>query len=169
MGTDTPYISMPGDRFVELLQQMGARVNGDKLSDEQFSPIHDFLLSRPSAKYCLELVGFLRDILRVGGYQAQGFHVTGAADFVRMNRSGALSERPADSGLVEFAYWSGETDGDAWCLDFEYNCIRCIPVGLCSEPLTEVRARSYGVFYYTHWYVSFLRAVAEDQQWITKA
>lgn len=168
MGTDTPYTSMAGDRFVELLRQMGARISGDKLSDEEFSPIQQFCLSHPNAKHCPEFIGFLRDILRTEEYQVCGFIVKGAADFVRANRNGALSERPADSDLVEFAYWTGETDGDSWCFDFAYGCIRCIPVGLCGEPLTEVRARSYGVFYYTQWFVSFLRAVAEDQEWITK-
>ena len=81
--------------------------------------------------------------------------------------NGALTELPPDSGFVQFAYWDGDSGGDAWIYDLRYKCIRCITASVMGpHSMADVRAYSYGVFFHYDWFPSYLRGVAESAGWI---
>lgn len=161
-------MSRPGERLIELFHQLGVSVPTTPLSDGEFQSIKTYLTTT-SGGNCLDesLLAFLQDLLRSDAYDGRIIHVVSGRSFVDTQTNGALTELPDDAGFVQFAYWDGDSGGDAWIYDLPYNCIRCIsPMMMGPYPMTEVRARSYGVFFDCDGFVSYLRGVAEARGWM---
>lgn len=68
---------------------------------------------------------------------------------------------PIESGLLAFADWTGESDGDCWCYDIPYQCIRCIPSGSGFADANQSRLQSYAVLPNLHHFAAYLRCTAE--------
>jgi len=159
----------PGERVIELFHQLGATVPQTPLSEESFLRIKEFLTKKAGGKYVDEVIlTFLKDILRAEAYDGKIIRVISGDSFVETQVNGALTELPPDSGFIQFAYWDGDSGGDAWVYDLNYKCIRCITASIMGpHSMEEVRAYSYGVFFHDDWFPSYLRGVAESHGWIT--
>lgn len=161
-------MSRAGERVIELFHQLGATVPQAPLSEENFLRIREFLTKKSGGNNVDEtILTFFKDILRADAYDGKIVNVISGASFVETQVNGALTELPPDSGFVQFAYWDGDSGGDAWVYDLHYKCIRCITASIMGpHSMDEVRAYSYGVFFYDDWFPSYLRGVAESRGWL---
>ncbi|MFN7733244.1 MAG: hypothetical protein ACK5OB_15215 [Pirellula sp.] len=158
----------PGERVIELFHQLGASVPQAALSDEEFVRIKEYLIRKSGGESIDEaFLIFLRDVLRADAYDGKIISVNSGKSFIETQANGALTELPPDSGFVQFAYWDGDSGGDAWIYDLRYRCIRCITASIMGpHSMADVRAYSYGVFFHYDWFPSYLRGVAESRGWI---
>lgn len=159
----------PGERVLELFHQLGASVPQATVSDEEFLQIKEHL-TRKSGGGSIDdaFLTFLRDVLRADAYDGKIISVISGKAFIETQVNGALTELPPDSGFVQFAYWDGDSGGDAWIYDLHYKCIRCITASVMGpHSMADVRAYSYGVFFHYDWFPAYLRGVAESRGWIT--
>ena len=115
------------------------------------------------------LLGFLSAIMYDDGYDGSILRVWGLDTLMHDQRDIApICEIPPDSGLIAFADWTGEGDGDTWCYDGKFNRIRCLPVGCGCKDADQLRLHSYGVSRSFHQLVAYLRCDAEPREWIPK-
>ena len=116
------------------------------------------------------VLGFFSEILSHSGYGSMILNVWGADYFLHGQEEEApICNLPNDSGIFAFADWTGEiSDGDTWCYDIEYNCVRCLPVSSASEgDADKARLASYGVSPNFHQLSAYLRREAEMRNLIS--
>jgi hypothetical protein len=110
---------------------------------------------------------FFSQVLTLRGHSTRILDILGTNRILSEQKGCApMCNIPAESGLFAFAYWTGESDGDAWCYDINYNCIRCIPVGSGEADADRSRLNSYGVFPHFEHFVAYLRCEAERRGFI---
>jgi hypothetical protein len=113
-------------------------------------------------------LGLFSTFLTVSGHSTNIIEMWGTNGLLSEQKSCApMCNLPADSGIFGFAYWTGETDGDTWCYDIKYRCIRCIPVGDGDANPDRSRLASYGVFPHFDHFVAYLRCEAERRHFIS--
>ncbi len=114
-----------------------------------------------------EVLGIFSEILPKANHSTSIIEIWGTDQFLHQQKDCApMCNIPANSGLFAFAHWTGESDGDAWCYDIKYNCIRCIPVGEGDADPDKARIASYGVFPHFDHFVAFLRCEAERRHFL---
>lgn len=137
-------------------------------SSEALAPVFAQLWERSCYKRplrCME--GFFSRVLKRTGLETNLIEFWGAHELLEQQQSAApIGNLPSEFGIIQFASWTGQSDGDAWCLDTEDGSIRCLDGGTCSEDINEVRALSYGVFYSPWEFVAYLRCSAWERGWI---
>ena len=113
------------------------------------------------------VLGFFSQILPLGGHSTNILDIFGTNQFLyEQKRCAPMCNIPAESGIFGFVYWTGESDGDAWCYDIKYNCIRCIPSGCGEADADRSRLNSYGVFPHFDHFVAYLRCEAERRKFL---
>lgn len=149
-GAELEHVLSTGAPSIEevesVLQQVWARSSSDQ----------------PEARF----VGFISQLLR--GRSCTDLLNIWSLRQIRDDQSGVapICNIPVESGLFAFSDWTGESDGDCWCYDIPYRCIRCIPVGSGYADANQSRLESYGVFPNLHHFVAYLRCTAELRDWI---
>ncbi len=159
-----------GEMLVDLIKELGGSVPDAPARKGDLDKIHSYLLSRSqSGMICEDQWTFLKDILRATKYSCRAINIVGANEFIAYQTSGALDELPEDSGFVQFAFWDGDSGGDAWVLDLRYDMIRCVSASLLGTlPMSEVRAYSYGAFPQAWWFYAFMHGVAVAHGWLNE-
>jgi hypothetical protein len=153
------------DRLIELVQELGAVIPQTAASEDDLLQIREYITHCSQPGTLDEWFwNFLTGILRADSYDGKIIHVFGAKTFIKHQEN--LDQLPAHSGFVQFAYWAGDSDGDAWVFDSQYRCIRCISPQLMIEDseMAQIRAYSYGVFFNYNAFPSFLRGVSHDRK-----
>jgi hypothetical protein len=113
------------------------------------------------------VLGFFSQILSERGYSSDILNLWGTDQlFYEQEHTAPISNIPMDSGLLAFADWTGESDGDAWCYDIKHGCIRCIPVDSGYADADKSRLESYGVFPQFEHFAAYLRCEAELRGWL---
>ncbi len=114
------------------------------------------------------VLDFFSQILPLSGHFTNILHIWGTDQFLYDQKNCApMCNIPSASGLFAFADWSGESDGDAWCYDINFNCIRCIPVGCGVADADRSRLDSYGVLPHFEHFAAYLRFEAERRNFLT--
>ena len=152
-------------RLIELFQQLGAAIPQSMASEDNLLQIREYITHRSQPNSLDESFwDFLTGILRADSYDGKIIQLLGAKTFIESQAN--LEELPAHSGFVQFASWTGDSDGDAWIFDSQYNCIRCVSALLMTpaSAMAEIRAYSYGVFFNYKAFPSFLRGVSHDRK-----
>ncbi len=157
-----------GEQFVDLMRRMGAKVPEGRPTESELEVLRDYLQSRAGEhQICDNFSRFLSEIIRSTRYEACNVIVFGTDNFIATQRNSAVAELPADSGLVMFAVWDGDSGGDSWVLDLKYNCIRCVPAILMGVmPMSEVRAYAYGCFRDPEGFLAYMTGVAAQRGWV---
>jgi len=114
------------------------------------------------------VLGFLSQVLSEKGHASKIIEVCGTDQFLHDQEDCApVCNIPNESGIFAFAHWTGETDGDAWCYDIKYGCVRCLPVSCGQADADQSRLASYGVSPDFHQLAAYLRCDAERRNWIS--
>ena len=158
-----------GERLIALIKEIGSNFAAKPpATEEQLVCIVDYIRRfTPANRPCPAVEGFIRTVLRADEANGEILTTLGASSFVTDQVASApCCNLPNGAPLVQFAYWSGDEDGDAWVFDFGSGVIRCLPVSTSGASLVQVRAASYGVFYYLDHFVAVLRADAIRRGWL---
>jgi hypothetical protein len=137
-------------------------------SAEALAPVFAQIWERSRYKRplrCME--GFFSRVLKRTGLETNLIEFWGAHELLEQQQSAApIGNFPGGFGIIQFASWTGQSDGDAWCLDIDDRSIRCLDGGTCSDNIMEVRAQSYGVFCSPWEFVAHLRCKAWERKWL---
>ena len=155
------------DRLIELFQQLGAVIPQAAAAEDDLLQIREYITHSAQPNLLDDWFwDFLTGILRADSYDGKIIKVFGAKTFIKSQKD--IEEFPSHSGFVQFAYWSGDSDGDAWVFDSQYRCIRCVSPSMMIRDLAmaEIRAHSYGVFFDYNTFPSFLRGVSHDRKYL---
>lgn len=114
---------------------------------------------------CIE--GFLSWALKPSRLDSDLITLWGANELIANQRAYApVCEMPRESGVIQLGYWSGNSPGDAWCLDVNRGCIRCLPVESGCPDADTTRLASYAVFDSLWHWMAYLRCSAWERGWI---
>ncbi|GHC65649.1 hypothetical protein [Roseibacillus persicicus] len=159
-----------GQKLLRLFDELGVSLSSKlPASENELEKVFE-LIRLPRTKNGNPVMkGFLSTVLRKDYYNAEIIEVLGASTFIEdQTDCSPLSELAADSGLVQFASWTGDySDGDAWCLDILEDRVVCIPVGV-PETRAEALERAYGIFPDFLYLEAYLRCSAEIRGWLPK-
>jgi hypothetical protein len=153
------------DRLIDLFQELGAVIPQTAASQDDLLQIREYITHSSQPRSLDDWFwDVLTGILRADSYDGKIIHVFGARTFIKNQEN--LDQLPAHSGFVQFAYWTGDSDGDAWVFDSQYRCIRCVTPSMMipDSAMANIRAYSYGVFFNYYAFASFLRGVAHDRK-----
>jgi hypothetical protein len=153
------------DRLIGLFQQLGTVIPQAAAAEDDLLQIREYITHCAQPNSLDESFwSFLTGILRADSYDGKIIQVLGARTFIKTQEN--LEELPVHSGMVQFAFWRGDSDGDAWVFDAQYNCIRCVSASSMTpdSAMAEIRARSYGVFFNYNAFPAFLRGIAHDRK-----
>jgi len=153
------------ERLIKLFQELGAAVPQAVAAEDDLLQIREYITHHSQPNFLDESFWeFLTGILRADSYDGRIIRVLGAKTFIKAQEN--LEELPANSGFVQFASWTGDSDGDAWVFDSRYNCIRCVSAAMMTPDaeMARIRAYSYGVFFNYNAFPAFLRGVSHDRQ-----
>lgn len=160
-----------GQNLLALTQKIGSDFASRKAATQQqldhiIARVRGLTIcNRPSPA----VEGFLSTILREEETDGSIITTLGAKSLIAdQNASAPCCHLPENVPFLQFAYWTGDEDGDAWVLDFEYAAIRCLSVSFQTKQIVEARARSYGVVSYLDHFVALLRADAIRRGWIAE-
>ena len=152
-------------RLIELFQQLGAAIPQSVASEDELLQIREYITHSSQPNSLDESFwDFLTGILRADSYDGKIIQVLGAKTFIKSQAN--LEELPPHSGYVQFASWTGDSDGDVWVFDSQYRCIRCVSASMMTPDsvMAEIRAYSYGVFFNYNAFPAFLRGVSHDRK-----
>jgi hypothetical protein len=172
------YTFEDGENAGDLLLSLIKEINPDaQTACDAFTPDHELqkiyaaLWQRSEYKRPLRCVeGFLSRVLKPTDLDGSIITLWGADKLFENQKEWApICEIPPESGIVQLGYWTGESDGDGWCLDIDWRCIRCIYVSSGSSDLDQVRLASYGVFKSLwQWIAYLLRCSAWERGWVKR-
>jgi len=162
-----------GNQLLELIFAINAEREPECsqfLSEAQLTPIFEELWRRSEYKRPLRCVeGFLSRTLKARRLNGEIITLWGADElFANQSEWAPICNIPPELGVVQLGYWTGQSDGDGWCLDTAATCIRCVYVGSGDEDLSRVQLGSYGVFHSLYQWVAYLRCSAWERGWIEK-
>jgi len=159
-----------GNRFLRLLKEIepaSATRCSEFSTVDQLQPIYDYLVKR-SGRYAYRyLEGFLSRVIKPTKFETEIITLWGADEFIENQTLYApVCEFPDERKIVQFGYVSG--DGDAWCIDLDFQEIILIIPG--ADGSTDDSARRYkrGAFPAFDYLTSFIRTDAERRGWIKR-
>jgi hypothetical protein len=161
-----------GDALLDLITSINPELS-DQCStyaqDSDLNVIFDWVTERRSCDRPVPYVnGFLSRILKSGGLGSDILQLWGVNEVISLQREVfPISEIPEEAGLIQIASWTGDWgDGDAWCIDLVWDCMRCVPVGSVKLDAESSRTNSYGVLPSFLYWVSYLRCSAYQRGWL---
>ena len=159
-----------GDWLLELIceiQPERASECSRFLSADQLAPIFQELWRRSVYKRPIPVIeGLLSRTLKAKGLKGDLISLWGAEElFAMQGQVAPICEVPSEAGIIQLGSWTGESDGDGWCLDTGWSCVRCLSVGSGSKDIDAVRLSSYGIFSSLYQWVAYLRCDAWERGW----
>jgi hypothetical protein len=79
-----------------------------------------------------------------------------------------ICEISPDLGFVQFGSWTGESDGDGWIVDTEFEKIACLSLNLLDNDADTVREYCHPKFTSLWQFISFLTCDSWERGWIDK-
>lgn len=158
------------EKLVSLFADIGATEPLDLAPPDQVETVLNALWARSTKSAPSDLArGFFTHIVTKTGYSDTDIISLWGVDTLLQEQDDCapICNIPNDAGIFAFADWTGESDGDAWCFDIKYNCLRCIPVSSGYSNADQSRLESYGVFPKFDHLSAYLRCEANLRGWVS--
>lgn len=160
-----------GNRLLALLVEIAPNLASrceEFSTPQQLAPINEYLVKRSKRYAYPYLEGFFSRVLKPTEFEAEIITLWGTDSFIEnQSQYAPVCELDEEYQLVQFGYVTG--DGDAWCLDLDYQeIIRIAPEADGTSAETARRDKS-PVFPAFDYLTSFLRTDAQRRGWIPRA
>lgn len=161
-----------GNEILELIKLLNPElgivcdsfVEGGKL-DQIFAEIRR--RTPGYGEHCACLEGLLSRLLKPKELHSDIITIWGADTFWEEQANWApVCEIDSRLGFIQFAHWTGQTDGEAWVYDSEYGVIGNLSAGLLAYDADSLRA-SFETKFHSPWQIaSFLWCSARERRWV---
>ncbi len=177
MSLEYRYTFQDGENAGDLLLALICEIQPEKkeacyefVDPDRLAPVFAQLWQESQYKRPLRCIeGFLSRTLKPSGLNTQLLELWGVDELLEnQQRVAPACNLPPECGIVQLGSWTGESDGDGWCLDIDDRSIRCVDVGCSFDNVTGVRALSYGVFYSLWHWIAHLRCSAWERGWVKR-
>jgi hypothetical protein len=159
--------------LLELISELDPHLReqcGEFVSNKELQEFYSKLWEHyPYPHRSQSVEGFLSIILKPRQLSGKLITLWGKDEFWKLQSNCApICNAPRDASIYQLGDWTGESDGDGWCLDLTCNCIRCVYVGSGTDDLDQLRLGSYAVLPSFWQWVAYLRCSAWERGWLKK-
>ena len=159
-----------GDHILSLISAIEPRLKSSCstfLSEEELQPFYDQISCRSKRRQRLAWVeGLLSKLLKPKELDSGLITLWGADEFWENQQNYApICEIPPDLGFIQFGSWDGNSSGDAWIIDTEYDRIAALSISMLEYDADTVRSSCYALFESPWQWLSHLRCTTWEREW----